>query len=100
MSAGIYFTDAARGQLRTALSAKDRRDPMAARSLLRELAEAARDGDLLAAKGARLGEFPKASCREVRVGEYRLFFRYEAEDLWIVGIWKLQKEVSNRGDGG
>jgi hypothetical protein len=84
----VRFTEAARWQLRAAVESVRRSDVPAARNLLEAVGRLARDGDLLEAEGAPLPEFPEMPHRAVRVGAYRLFFRRDATDLWIAGIWK------------
>ena len=92
MSTATYFTEAARWQLRTALAAVERRDPQVAHEFLDALSEAVRDVNGLQSREQAISEFPDLPHREVRVGGYRLFFRCDGSDLWIVGIWKTRDE--------
>ena len=44
----------------------------------------------LEAEGAPLPDFPDLPQREVRAGEYRIFFRRAGTALWITGVWKTK----------
>jgi len=90
VSRAVWFADAARWQLRSAVEAVARRDAEEAATFLESVRCLVRDGDRLEAEGTPLSDFPDLPQREVRAGVHRVFFRYVDEDLWITGVWKAQ----------
>ena len=89
----VLFADAARWQLRSAVETIRRRDPAKAASFLDQVDHWVRNRTTIETEGRALPEAPDAPYREVRADGYRVFFRTEADTLWIAGVWRVAPET-------
>lgn len=92
MSSRVVFTDAARWQVRAAVTSLCRKDRASGEGFLGDVEALVRDPDLLCERATRLPEFPDLPYREVVSSGYRVFLRAEGEVLWIAGVWRADGE--------
>ncbi len=83
----IRFTRSARGQLLGALEYIRHDDATAAVKVLLRVEKAVARLKTFPQSGRRIPEFPALPHRELVVAPFRLFYRVDAQELWIVAVW-------------
>jgi len=86
----VLLTGSGCRQLRTAIETIHSRDRDRARRFRAETESLLTTPDEIDRRGAPLPEFADLPFREVRIDNYRFFFRAEGNTLWLAGVWNTQ----------
>lgn len=83
----VQFTPSARSQFLAAIAYIKRDNPEAATQFRLRAEDILRRLEKFPDSGRVIPEFPELPYREVIIAPYRLFYRKEADTIWIAGVW-------------
>lgn len=83
----VLFTPSARQQFLAAIAFVRRDKPNAARRFRREVEQKLRRLADFPESGRRIPEFPDLPYRELIAKPYRLFYRVQENNVWVVAVW-------------
>lgn len=87
MSMRVCFTETARAEFLTILSASRRKGPRAARAFGQRSEKSLKRLERFPNSGAVVAEFPELPFREVYVEPYRFFYQVREKTVWVVAVW-------------
>ena len=88
----MKFTPSARGQFLEAIEYIAADNPVAARRVKAKVEKALTRLLTVPAAGRRIPEFPELPHREMVVRPYRIFYRAQGDNLWVVAVWHSSQQ--------